>query len=330
MLQRRRFLSIAAACGAAIALPRVGAAGEGQTSVWRGVAMGAVASMTLVHPDRTRAHTAIRSCVAEVERLESLFSLYRPASALSKLNAGGELADAPQELVELLSLALALARDSGGAFDPTVQPLYRLYAEHCTRDPAGRPDAAAIERVRRLVDHRAVQIDGAAVRLRHPGMAITLNGIAQGYLADRIADLLRANGFDDVLVDLGEARALGQRPGGGPWIAALADPLRPGRTLLELPLGEGASHFPALSTSAGSGTPFGADPRMHHLLDPHTGRSANHHVSVSVAAPRATVADGLSTALAIIAPARADAVLRAYAPARAWFVDARGRVRRSG
>ena len=107
----------------------------------------------------------------------------------------------------------------------------------------------------------------------------------------------------DVLVDLGEARALGQRPGGGAWRAALADPRDPARSLLELPLGEERGALPALATSAGYGTRFGPDPRLHHLLDPHTGRSANHWLSVSVAAPSATLADGLSTALSILGPA---------------------------
>lgn len=65
---------------------------------------------------------------------------------------------------------------------------------------------------------------------------------------------------------------------------------------------------------------------MHHLLDPRTGRSANHHASVSVAAPQATLADGLSTALSVLAPARAAALLAAHPSARAYFVDSARRV----
>src|SRR5690606_11770202 len=146
--------------------------------------------------------------------------------------------------------------------------------------------ARAIDDVLRSVDFTAVQIDGGHIRLRRPGMAITLNGVAQGFVTDRIADLLRAGGFHDVLIDLGEARALGCRPDGGHWRAALADPRQPSRTLLDLPLGDGRDALQALATSAGHGTRFGPDPRIHHLLDPHTGRSAEHYASVSVAAPR--------------------------------------------
>ena len=75
---------------------------------------------------------------------------------------------------------------------------------------------------------------------------------------------------------------------------------------------------------------FGADPRTHHLLDPRTGESANHYLSVSVIAPRATLADGLSTALYVSAPQKAQLVLRDYPSARAYMVDAAGRVSRPG
>ncbi len=175
-----------------------------------------------------------------------------------------------------------------------------------------------------------VEIDADLIRLHRAGMAITLNGIAQGYVTDRVTELLRAAGFDDVLVNLGEARVRGHRPGGGAWRAAIADPRRPEHTLLDLPLGEDAGALPALATSAGAGTQFSADPRLHHLLDPHTGHSANHYLSVSVAAPRATLADGLSTTLSVLAPPRAVALLDAYPSVRAYLIDAQGQLQVHG
>lgn len=327
MTTRRRFVSIVACSAALGPLQGALAAAAIEPTVWRGHALGAPASMTLLHPDRARAQAKIAACVQEVQRLESVFSLYRADSALSRLNAQGELASPPQELLELLSFALSLSERSGGAFDPTVQPLYRLHAEHFARAGASAtgPSPQAIARARRLVDAASVELSAAHIRLR-PGMAVTLNGVAQGFITDRVARRLHDAGFDDVLIDLGEARALGDRPGGGPWRAAIADPRQPGRTLLELPLGRGPHAWPALATSAGSGTRFGADPRHHHLLDPHTGRSANHHLSVSVVAPRATLADGLSTALSVLAPQRAADLLASYPEAGAFVLDADGRL----
>lgn len=287
--------------------------------------MGALASMTLVHPDRARARVQIEDCLREVQRLEAVFSLYRADSAISRLNADGELRAPPSELVELLSVGLALSRHSAGAFDPTVQPLYRLYANHFAAPGAapGGPPRQAIARVLRLLDFSAIELRPDVIRLRRPGMAITLNGIAQGFMTDRVTDMLQAAGFANVLVYLGEARALGLGPGGQAWRASIADPRWPARSILELPLGSTHGALPpALATSAGHGTQFGPDPRIHHLLDPRTGRSANHGLSVSVLAPRATLADGLSTTLAILPPGRVDAVLRNYPSTRAYLVDA--------
>lgn len=342
MPQRRRVVSIIASAAALAPLGAWAAAAAAQRApagktepvepvepvTWRGQAMGALASLTLVHPDRAAAQAAIAQCVAEVDRLESILSLYRPESALSRLNARGDLHAPPQALVEVLSFSLSLAQRSGGAFDPTVQPLYRLYAEHFAHPGADArgPSAQAVARVLRSVDFRAVELRSDRIRLARPGMALTLNGVAQGYITDRVTELLRASGFQHVLVDLGEARAAGRRADGEPWRAGIADPQSPQRVLHELALGEGRGEWAALATSAGSGTRFGPDPRLHHLLDPHSGRSANHHASVSVAAPRAMLADGLSTTLSVLPPARAGALLAAYPDTRAWFVDPLGRV----
>ncbi len=331
MNPRRRFLAIAASAGALAGLPSLaGATTPSQASVWKGVALGASASMTLVHPDRGLARAAIGDCVTEIDRLESIFSLYRPQSALVRLNSAGMLAEPPQELVELLSFALSLARRSDGAFDPTVQPLYRLLADHFAQPGAAAtgPDPARIARTLESIGHRHVEIDAGFIRLHRPGMALTLNGIAQGYITDRIGERLRRAGFDDVLVDIGEALALGRRPDGDPWRAAIADPLRHGRQLFELEIGEAPGALPALASSAGSGTSFDPSSRLHHLLDPRTGASASHHAGVTVAAPRATLADGLSTTLAVLAPERARAILSTWPEVRAWFIETDGRIER--
>lgn len=329
MSDRRRFLTVIAACTAAVPLAASATrATAAQAVTWRGTALGALASMTLIGPDRAQARALVQRCVGEIERVESVFSLYRADSALSRLNAAGELRDPPPELLELLSQAIGLARASGGAFDPTVQPLYRLYADHFARRGASSagPSPAAVSGALRKVGHAGVELRPDRIRLRRPGMAITLNGIAQGYATDRVADLLRSAGLRDILIDLGEARAHGRRADGGRWQAEVADPRDPQRALLELPLGDEAGTSTALATSAGSGTVFGDDPRIHHLFDPATGRSANRYLSVSVAAPRAALADGLSTTLSVMPPQRAAALLAAYPSVRAWVLHFDGRV----
>ena len=126
-------------------------------------------------------------------------------------------------------------------------------------------------------------------------MAITLNGIAQGYITDRIVDILREAGIDRSLVDMGETRAMGDRPDGGPWIVGLEDPIHSGRVAQRIEI-----ENQAVATSGGYGTQFDAAGHFNHLFDPATGGTSWRYLSVSVVAPTATVADALSTAFSLM------------------------------
>ena len=315
---RRRFIAIAAAA-AGFPLAAAGVRAEAaHLHRWSGIALGAAAEIVLHDPDGARARALIARCVAEIERLEDVFSLYRPRSALSRLNRDGRLPAPPLELVALLAEARVYSERTEGAFDATVQPLWRLHAAHFAQpgaDPRG-PSDAEIARARALVDYRAVDIEPAGIRFARPGMALTLNGIAQGYITDRVASLLQDAGMGDVLLDIGEVRALGRHPEGRPWRVGLrraAAPETVGRTVTLADR--------AVATSAGIASPFEPSGRHHHLFDPATGRPAPGSGQVSVIAPRATLADALSTALAVAPPARA-ATLAARFPDITVLTDA--------
>ena len=148
------------------------------------------------------------------------------------------------------------------------------------------------------VDFRCVQ--AGAKRIDLPlGMAITLNGIAQGFITDRITDLLRNEGFAQAVVDLGEWRALGEHPAGRPWRAAT----RSG--LVEL-------RDNALAVSSGAGTPFEPSGQFHHIFDPATGASASTLTEAAVIAPRAMIADALATAICVTGETRGIQLLAHY------------------
>ncbi|MDJ0970466.1 MAG: FAD:protein FMN transferase, partial [Kiloniellales bacterium] len=120
-----------------------------------------------------------------------------------------------------------------------------------------------------------------------------------------VAELLRSEGLEDVLIDLGELRALGRHPDGRSWQIGLSDPRRKQRLLRSLALDDAA-----LASSAGSGTPFDDDGRFHHLFDPRLGQSSNRYLGLSVRAPSATQADALSTGLFHLDWDRLTAVVR--------------------
>jgi thiamine biosynthesis lipoprotein len=312
-ITRRRFVSLFAAAGALSLVPRGIGATEPKTAIWEGIALGAQAKLVLQHSDEATAREAIAAAMAEVARLETIFSLHQADSALSRLNRDGRIDDAPVELRELLAEALTVSQRSDGAFDPTIQPLWRLYADHFA-NPTASPEGPSLEAIAdwlRLVDWRKIEIEGASVAFGLPGMAVTFNGIAQGYITDRVGALLRKRGFEHVLVNMGEELALGPKWDGSVWTVGIANPREPSAILTELPLAQGA-----VATSGGYGYQFDRAGLFTHILDPKTGQPARRWASVTVVADSATLADGLSTALSVVSAERIPAVLggrgRAY------------------
>jgi thiamine biosynthesis lipoprotein len=297
-IARRRFIGISAAAAGMALLPlRARAAfpapGAAPLRSWSGAALGADARLLIHHPDPARAERLIARCLDEVARLERVFSLYREDSALVRLNRDGALAEPPLDLVRLLGESERFSRLTGGAFDVTVQPLWRLYADHFSRqsaDPAG-PPSAAIDAALARVGHGGVDVSPARIRFTRPGMAITLNGIAQGYITDRVVDLLRGEGIERALVDMGEIRATGDAP----WSVGLEDPILPGSVADTLRI-----ENRAVATSGGYGTRFDAAGRFNHLFEPGTGTTSARYLAVSVVAAEATAADALSTAFSLL------------------------------
>lgn len=299
-LSRRRFLTISAAT-----LACAHSAQATTLHYWQGTALGARATITLSHPEAERITQTAR---AEIERLEQVFSLYRATSALSQLNATGHLDAPPFELLDCLSLAAAAHRATGGLFDPTVQPLWDLYARSYSAGHA--PAEADIATARAYGAWADLHYDANAITLR-PGMALTLNGIAQGYIADRVAHLLQAEGLTDILIDTGELRALGGNPQGGDWPVTLDAPDRPQIGLRDR----------ALASSAPLGTAFDAEATAGHILDPRTGKTATPrwHL-ISVTADSAAMADALSTAMCLMSKEEMDAAASALQGAKVVYL----------
>ncbi len=282
LLTRRRAMMITAAAAGGFAL---GSGSQAHSRFeWRGTALGARGKILIAGFDRTTSRRLVRSALGEVERLERIFSLYRPDSEISRLNATGRIRNPSHDMRILLGRALRYWRITGGAFNPAVQPLWQFLADHFAADPsAADPDPKELKQRAGLCDPARIRIADDGIRLE-PGMALTFNGIAQGYITDAVADLLRSEGLENVLVQLGELRALP----GQTWRIAIQSAGR------SIDLANGA-----IATSQPAGTVISANRRWHHLIDPRTGRCADGPSSVTVAARNACLADALSTALAV-------------------------------
>jgi FAD:protein FMN transferase len=296
-LTRRRMIVIAASTAGSAFLAGGRTAAAGDPVRWHGSALGAQVSIEIYHPDRAAAERLVDQCVLDVRRLEQQFSLYRADSAISTLNRTGILVSPDADMVALLKASLLFADLTDGAFDPTVQPLWQLYADHFSSerpDPEG-PSLRQLAETLAKVGRGGLLVSADRVALVKHGAAITLNGIAQGYATDRVVERLRKAGLSTTLVNIGEIRAIGARPEGAPWRVGLADPDKPGVLTETIDLVDRA-----VATSAGAGFRFDSAGRFTHLFDPATGRSPSRYSTVSVIAPTATEADALSTAFSLM------------------------------
>lgn len=298
--QRRRIIKLMA-CGAALCGAPGSAMGgmltampkEGRLHEWRGFALGAEVSLQIYHDDKIEADGIIYNAVSILREMERLFSLYDDDSVLSQLNREGKLLVPPQEFHDLLSKAADVSRQTAGAFDITVQPLWRFYKTYFSK--TNFEDKKALDEelpnIHNLVGYERLHITKDIISFDQVGMAVTLNGIAQGYVTDKVSDYLKGQGLTSVLVDLGEFRALGPQADNSPWRIAVADPVNFGHFSEVLDVTKGA-----VATSSGLGDTFDTIGKFHHILDPHNGKSPQKYLSVTVLAPEATMADALSTA----------------------------------
>lgn len=272
---------------------------------------------------------AVADGFAEVERVDRLMSTYKPDSELSRINrqAGMAPVKVDPEVIDTVSLALDVASETGGSFDPTVGPLVKLWgiASKSARVPSGAEIADALTHV----GYGEVIVDRAAstVFIKRPGMSIDLGGIAKGYASDRAAGAMKKAGVRGGIVAVaGDLLLFGSHSDGSPWRVGIQHPRDKSATLARLELSDAA-----ISTSGDYERFFMKDGvRYHHILDPRTGKPARGLMSVSVVAPTSVQADSLATGFFVMGPERAMEFALAHPEVDVLMVTSEGKVLATG
>ena len=259
-----------------------------EETIFRG--FGTTLSIRAAHEDKALVQKALHHARETVARIEDQMSLFRPDSALALLNRQGYLDPVPDDLMRVLKISRDISARSQGAFDTTVQPLWTLFDN--ARQRGELPSSQQIEHARQSVGWQHVRLSPHKVVLTKPGMGITLNGIAQGYAADRVRAQLKQLGVAHALINTGEWSSLGTSPDSDAWRLGIADPHQHQRLIGRL-----AMQGECVATSADDQCTFSDDHRYHHIFNPHTGVSPNDISSVTVIAPSATQADALTKVL---------------------------------
>jgi thiamine biosynthesis lipoprotein len=271
--------------------------GRLEVETFRAMGTSCAVAVAVRPGDTRRARRALDAARAEVATCERELSRFDPDSDLTRLNrAGGEWVKVGTRLRAALRAALIAREATGGRYDPTVLPALVAAGYDRSFDALQEREPAVAEGWRA---GGAAEIDEAAGRARlEPGVAVDLGGIGKGWSAGRAVAAMREAwpALSGAFADLGGDVALaGASPDGGLWRIGVADPRRREATLGTLLLTGGA-----VATSGRDRRRFGPGRRLHHLIDPRTGTSADSGpLTVSVVGPDPADTEAHATALAI-------------------------------
>jgi len=269
--------------------------------------MGTLTTVQVWADTDAAARAAVDTAFGVLVAADSLLSTWNRNSLLSRLNAApsGTWVPVGPDVCRVLRAAVDVAGLTGGAFDPTVLPLVRLWGFHGGEPVV--PDSTAVAAALARVDWQAVEVAEDRARLGRPGMAIDLGGIAKGYALDLAAAALTRVGARGGALDLGgNLLVFGEGPG---HEVGVVDPQDPGGLLLTVPVGRGA-----VATSGQYERFFTVDGQTYgHILDPRTGWPVAFGFSATVIARHALWADALATAVVVLGQDRGLALLESLA-----------------
>ena len=187
--------------------------------------MGTFVTVTAVSISVAQTEQAIGSAFEEMDRLIAIFNRHDAATPLSLLNRDSAITAPPPELVAVINHAKQFNLLTHGAFDPTVKPLLDLFDEGFSQSVEPPPSSAEIQKSLEFMGIDGIACSPRRISLSRPGMGLTLDGIAKGFIVDRISQVLVDCGVVNHLVSAdGDIRTSGSTSSGRPWTIALEDP----------------------------------------------------------------------------------------------------------
>lgn len=319
---RRRVLRVMAVGAGALMAPKsLWATGKtAEIYDWQGRALGADTSIQLYSYDQEKAEQTLSGAQEIINKYEAMFSLYDENSQTSTLNKFGVLQNPSSEFVALVRLSKKFSKTTNGAFDISVQPLWNVYQNHFNGETTGDLNEK-INAVLENIGSDKISVGQERVSFERDNMAVSFNGIAQGFITDKVSEYLNEQGFENVLVDMGEYRAGGPQENGEPWRIGLLDPFDAVSVADVIEMSGGA-----VATSGGYGNQFDSSGQYHHLFNPQTGLSSKLYASVTVQANDATTADALSTAFSNMTESSIRKVMDHYSNVQVRLTDQNGSI----
>ncbi|WP_040249216.1 FAD:protein FMN transferase [Psychroserpens mesophilus] len=261
--------------------------------------MGSRFDITVVAKDSTEANLYIDLAVDEISRIEALISSWDPNSQTSKINnnAGIQAAKVDRELYDLIKRSLSITKLTDGAFDISYASLDKIWKFDGSM--THMPDEEEIKSSVRKVGYQNIILDdrNSTVFLKLKGMKIGFGAIGKGYAADKAKSLLIENGVKAGIINAsGDMTTWGKQTNGDDWKVAITNPLNKNKAFALLPITNGAV---VTSGNYEKFVNFNGK-RYTHIIDPRTGYPSSGIISVTVFAPKAELADALSTSVFVM------------------------------
>lgn len=282
--------------------------------------MGTRILIELAHSNEQTARNCTAQALQEFHRIDQLMSPYKPNSEVSLINY--HAAEVPvkisDELYQLIKTALHYSKLTEGAFDITFASVGHLYDYRQKKQPSSKALAQHIGHV----NYKNLIANNGYIKFAQHGMKIDLGGIAKGYAVDQSIQILKDCGIQQALVSAGgDSRIIGDKQG-RPWVIGLQHPRKKEQIALSIPLSDSA-----LSTSGDYERFFlSGNQRIHHIINPKSGKSAKLSWSTSVLTDNATSSDALSTSLFILGAKKGMDLINSIPNTDAIIIDAHGQV----
>ncbi|MDH3634316.1 MAG: FAD:protein FMN transferase [Gammaproteobacteria bacterium] len=282
--------------------------------------MGTRVSVELWHDEATTASRCSEKVFTEMRRIEARMSSYKSDSELSFINdnAAMNAVKISDEMMHLIKRSIHFSEVSKGAFDITYASVGYAYDYRKRQQPSNESISEKLP----AIDYHHIMISGDEIQFGNDAVRINLGGIAKGYAVDRAADIIGQCGITEAMVSAGgDSRIIGDRKG-RPWVMGIKHPRDPEGIAIRLPLSESA-----ISTSGDYERFFIDDgKRVHHIINPATGRSATASWSATVVGPDALTTDALSTTIFILGAVDGITLIETLEGIDAIIIDSDGKV----
>jgi thiamine biosynthesis lipoprotein len=261
--------------------------------------LGSPFEITVVAKDTVEGNKYCDLAVAEVKRIENLISDWIPTTQISEINrnAGKKAVKVDREVFDLVERSIKISQITSGAFDISYASMDKIWKFDGSMKEM--PTAEAIKKSVAKIGYKNIILDPKeqTIFLKDEGMKLGLGGIGQGYIADKIKELLISKGCISGIVNVsGDINTWGKQPDGKLWTVGIVNPMNKNKIFATFPLENSAVET---SGSYEKYVIFNGI-RYSHIIDPRTGYPAMGVVSVSVFAKQTEIADALATGIFVL------------------------------